>query len=83
MSTGLDCYFEEVEPGKWFLYLEEAYGSKIDIDYDQYGPFPTWEEAHAYLSWNFANPGGYGIITHPDSTDTTLPEWARKDNSDN
>ena len=71
MSTGLDCYFEEKEPNEWYMYLEEDYGSKIDIEYDQYGPFRTFAEAQKYLQNNFANPGGYGIDPHPDSTDKT------------
>lgn len=69
MSTGLDCYFEEKNPGEWYLFLEEMYGSKLDIDYDQYGPFKTFTQARNYLSYNFANPGGWSVHPHEDSTD--------------
>lgn len=69
MSTGLDCYFEEKKPGEWWLYLEEMYGHKLDIEYDEYGPFPTFEVAHSYLNKYFANPGGYAVYSHPESTD--------------
>ena len=69
MSTGLDCYFEEKKPGEWYLFLEQEYGSKLDIEYDKYGPFPTFTVAEAYLRANFANPGGYSVDPHPDSTD--------------
>jgi len=75
MSTGLDCHFTEETPGKWFLYLEEAYGSKLDPEYDRYGPFATFETARNYLADNFANPGGYGVQAHPDSKDTSTPMW--------
>lgn len=69
MSTGLDCYFEEKQPGEWYLFLEEDYGYKLDISYDKYGPFATFEQARKYLHHNFANPGGYDISPHPDSND--------------
>lgn len=71
MSTGLDCYFEEKRPNEWYLFLEEEYGHKMDIDYDRYGPFRTFAEARNYLNNNFANPGGYSIQHHPESHDHT------------
>lgn len=77
MSTGLDCYFEERTPGEWYLFLEQSYGNKIDPEYDQYGPFATFKQAKDYLSANFANPGGYSVEVHPDSTDTTVEDWMR------
>lgn len=76
MSTGLDCYFEEKRPGEWYLFLEEEYGSKLDIDYDRYGPFKTFTLARDYLNQNFANPGGYSIHNHPESTDKS---WESED----
>lgn len=69
MSTGLDCYFEEKQPGEWYLFLEEEYGYKLDINYDRYGPFSTFVKAREYLNHNFANLGGYSINSHPESTD--------------
>ncbi len=61
MSTGLDCYFQETEKGVWYLFLEEEYGSKLDPDYDRYGPFKSFTAARSYLQDNFANPGGYSV----------------------
>lgn len=74
MSTGLDCYFHEVRPNEWYMFLEEEYGYKLDPDYDRYGPFRTFKEALAYLDSNFANPGGFSIINHADSTDKSWEE---------
>lgn len=71
MSTGLDCHFTEKKPGEWFMSLEQEYGHKLDPEYDEYGPFATFEVAHQYLRDNFANPGGFSIGPHPDSTDTS------------
>lgn len=69
MSTGLDCYFEEKQPGEWYLFLEEEYGHKLDIVYDKFGPFITFTEAREFLDYNFANPGGWGVHPHKDSID--------------
>jgi len=76
VSTGLDCYFEEKKPNEWYLFLEQEYGHKLDPEYDKYGPFPTFKVALAYLGKNFANPGGFGVLNHPDSTDDT---WKLED----
>jgi hypothetical protein len=76
VSTGLDCYFQEIEPNKWFLFLEEEYGSKLDPDYDKYGPFLTFALAMEYLDRNFANPGGWSVQPHADSTDMS---WKTED----
>lgn len=76
MSTGLDCQFKEKKPNEWYMFLEESYGSKFDIEYDKYGPFKTFAEAMRYLENNFANPGGYGVLPHPDSQDNT---WKLED----
>lgn len=73
MSTGLDCRFIEKNPGEWYMELEQDYGSKLDPEYDRYGPFSTFAEAEEYLDRNFANPGGYSIRRHENSTDTTVP----------
>lgn len=72
MSSGLDCWFHEKEPGKWYMGLEQAYGSKLDIEYDEYGPFPSFPEAHKYLHDNFQNPGGFSVEEH-EHTDGTGP----------
>ena len=74
MSTGLDCYFEEQKPNEWYLFLEEEYGYKNDPNYDKFGPFTTLEIGQNYLHDNFANPGGYGIIRHPEGTGKKLSD---------
>ena len=57
MSTGADCRFEEREPGKWFYVLQcWPYGETED--YNQYGPFNSFEAAERHLFKNHANPGG-------------------------
>ena len=74
MSTGLDCGFVERTPNNWYLMLEQDYGSKIDIEYDEYGPFDSYADANNYLRRNFANPGGAWIDAHDDSTDESWKE---------
>jgi hypothetical protein len=74
VSTGLDCYFHEVKPNEWYLFLEEEYGSKLDPEYDKFGPFKTFRLAYVYLNDNFANPGGFSVQQHPDSTDKTYDD---------
>jgi hypothetical protein len=70
MSTGLDCYFEEKEPGQWWLYLE-SYSYRDE--YEEYGPFTSFPEAQAHLHDNFTNPGGYSVELH-EHTDGTYPD---------
>ncbi len=79
MSTGLDCYFEEKAHGEWYLYLEESYGSKPGIDYEEFGPFPTFAAAMQYLRDNFANPGGFSVHALPDTKDQTLTKARSSD----
>ena len=55
MSTGLDCRFEHV-PSGWY-YLLESYEDRDE--YDAYGPFPSFAAAEQHLDDNHANPGGY------------------------
>ncbi len=58
MSTGADCRFFEKEPRKWFYKLQRwPYGETPD--YDTFGPFGTFYEAHKHLHAKHANPGGY------------------------
>lgn len=67
-STGLDCFFEETEPGKWRYGLEDDFNSTHNnTEYDYYGPFGTLAQAKQHLYDNHANPGGYSIRAHPDS----------------
>lgn len=65
MSTGADCHFTEVEPGRWTYWLQDwPYG-----DWPQgqtFGPFDGFQQAHDHLRNNHANPGGYSTRKHPD-----------------
>jgi hypothetical protein len=62
MSTGADCQFQEVTPGRWSYQLQEwPYGD--NPDYTTYGPFRSFRAAHEHLNENHANPGGY--MAHP------------------
>ncbi len=63
MSTGLDCYFSEVKPDVWYYFLEQ-YESRDE--YDEYGPFDSFNLAYDHLHANHANPGGYGIERYKD-----------------
>lgn len=72
MSTGADCHFHEVEPGKWDYRLQRwPYGEWPE--YDTFGPFPSFEKAREHLSNNHANPGGWSVRTHPQH----VHEWHR------
>lgn len=67
-STGLDCYFKEKEPGKWWYGLEKDGGYRNDSpDYDEYGPFDSYSRAQKHLDANHANPGGWSVDAHPES----------------
>lgn len=79
MSTGLECAFVEVEPGRWYYALENGFGDQHSDSWldraDAYGPFATFEEAHSHLGDNHSNPGGYWIGGH--DTFTMSPRWQR------
>jgi hypothetical protein len=60
MSTGADCSFREVEPGRW-KYRLQRYPYGETEDYDEYGPFDSFGRAHKHLDDNHANPGGASI----------------------
>lgn len=63
MSTGLECNFIEVAPGKWFYVLQDGNCPVQCWDWREYatayGPFPTLDVAQAHLRKWHANPGGY------------------------
>jgi len=72
MSTGAECHFDEVTPGRWTYWLQEwPYGDSPDGE--TYGPFPTFEQAYEHLHENHANPGGYNTNMLPDGEH--LHEW--------
>lgn len=62
MSTGLNCEFVEVEPGKWYYLLEDGSAPKMAWDWREfahaYGPFSLYDEASEHLRRHHANPGG-------------------------
>lgn len=57
MSSGADCRFTEVEPGKW-TYELQRYPYGANEDYDTFGPFTGYQRAHKHLEDNHQNPGG-------------------------
>lgn len=65
MSTGAECFFTEKERGKWHYNLQRwPYGEWPE--FDEYGPFKTFGEAHRHLHNHNANPGGYSVNALPD-----------------
>lgn len=74
MSTGAECYFTEVSPGKWTYWLQDyPYGSNEDGQ--TYGPFPSWVDAQTHLDRNHANPGGWSSNCLPDGQH--VHEWRK------
>jgi len=64
MSTGADCRFYEKKPGKWYYDLQEwPYGE--NPDYETFGPFSTFRDAHQHLGDYHPNPGGFAIDPLP------------------
>ena len=67
-STGLECWFFEYQPGKWYYLLEHGSSPKNAWDWREhssaYGPFSSKEEAVKHLQDNHANPGGWGSSDH-------------------
>jgi hypothetical protein len=64
MSTGADCRFIEVEPGKWIYELQQwPYGEWPE--YEKAGPFDSYHKAVDHLDANHANPGGWSTQMHP------------------
>ena len=63
MSTGADCQFIERKPNQWFYRLQEwPYGETEE--YDEQGPFPSFEKAQAHLDKHNANPGGFTVTRY-------------------
>lgn len=65
MSTGLNCFFIEVEPGAWYYLLEEGNAPKNAWDWREfstaYGPFGDVKQAQTHLMDEHANPGGWTV----------------------
>ncbi len=71
MSTGLECAFVEVDPGRWYYALENGFGDRNSSwldSADAYGPFATFDEAHAHLTDNHSNPGGFSMAEYDGSS---------------
>lgn len=64
MSTGADCKIYEKAKGQWWYALQRwPYGESEE--YDRFGPFPTYRDAHDHLDDNHANPGGASVHARP------------------
>jgi hypothetical protein len=63
-STGAECHFWLATDDNWYMGLsdeppdDDAERDYWEPEFDYYGPFPSLEDARAYLHRNFANPGG-------------------------
>ncbi|MFE3268894.1 hypothetical protein [Streptomyces sp. NPDC059215] len=70
MSTGLECEFIEVNPGRWYYVLENWDALKGAFDWREhstaYGPFVSHDSAADHLDREHANPGGYEISRYTD-----------------
>jgi hypothetical protein len=65
MSTGAECRFTEIEPGRWEYWLQEwPYGEWPEGQ--TYGPFDSYASASTHLSNYHANPGGHSTQIHKD-----------------
>lgn len=66
MSTGLNCLFIEIEPGRWYYLLEDSFAPKNAPDWREfataYGPFATEDEGEEHLNDYHANPGGWSVL---------------------
>ena len=72
MSSGADCQFIEVQPGRWRVRLQEwPYGDTEE--YIEMGPFGSYSLAVDALN-NHQNPGGWMNRFHPDH-DKFGHEW--------
>lgn len=60
MSSGAECNFTEVAPGRWKYWLQ-AYPYGETQQGSTHGPFPGFIQARDDLDRNHQNPGGYGI----------------------
>jgi len=57
MSTGAECWFVERKPDEWHYEIQQyPYGDS------------SLKSAQRHLDRNYANPGGWSIDRHPDST---------------
>lgn len=74
MSTGADCHFTEVEPGRWSYSIQRWPYGEWD-EYDKHGPFPSFAAAREHLNQNYANPGGWSHRIHPTGHVHERDEW--------
>ena len=87
MSTGANCYFQEVKPAEWYYVLEDYNAPKNAWDWREYatayGPFGSFDQARTHLHKHHANPGGYDRCEYdesykPDEMEAQLFADARK-----
>lgn len=87
MSTGFECEFIEVEPGKWYYVLQNwdcPVGAWDWREYaTAYGPFMSEERTDDHLRRNHANPGGSMTLRYeegykPDTVMTELIAHAKR-----
>jgi hypothetical protein len=72
VSTGLECFFIEVEPRQWYYVLQNGDCPVQAWDWREYatayGSFDTFEQAVEHMHKNHPNPGGYwGETYDPDA----------------
>lgn len=76
MSTGAECGFTELAPGKWEYRLQHwPYGD--NDEFTTYGPFGSFRAARDHLSNNHANPGGHSTECLPEGQH--VHEWLTGD----
>lgn len=87
MSTGCECEFIEVAPGRWYYVLEDLHAPKNAWDWrdnaSAWGPFPDLEKADQHLRDHHANPGGHSVSEYaegftPDEVLAALIAGARR-----
>lgn len=65
MSSGAECRFTEVEPGRWTYWLQDwPYGDWPEGE--TYGPFSSYEVAFKHLGDHHSNPGGHSTRCLPE-----------------
>jgi hypothetical protein len=65
-STNEDCVFFEPAPGKWYFAIQHDRNREDYDGAEVEGPFPTQDDAEAWLSDNHANPGGWDVQSYAD-----------------
>jgi len=68
MSTGLECWYVEETPGKWYYVLQNRNCPVQCWDWLEYatayGPFDSEQATTKHLHSNHANPGGHMMLRY-------------------